>query len=339
MKTAILAILLFCALIFPHELGHFVVAKLCKVQVNEFALGMGPAIYKKQKGETLYALRAIPIGGYCAMEGENEESENPRAFNNKKAWQKILVLVAGSLMNVLLCFIIMVAIAGTTGTTSTTIEQVQKDMPAYGVVQPGDQILYLNDKKIDKWEDLNLGLNESLDKSNPTEAKTVHLTVLRDGNEVTLTMTPKFDKKENRLLLGVVCKLDHNIGSALVNGVIGTKNLAIQMYEALDMLFTGKAGVEDLSGPVGIVTIVGQTSDYGIMYFFYLMAFISLNLAFVNMLPFPALDGGRILFVIIRKLTGKMISDELEGNIHTVGMLLLLALMVYVTWNDIGRLF
>ena len=153
-----------------------------------------------------------------------------------------------------------------------------------------------------------------------------------------LNVDLKFVKDENRAVVGVVCKPDHNLSKALVNGSRATWQMAVQMKDAIAMLFNGQAEMKDLAGPVGIVTVVSQTSDYGLLYFFYLMAFISLNLAFVNLLPLPALDGGRILFVIIRKITGKMIDDRTEGVVHAIGLMLLLALMFYVTWNDIVRL-
>lgn len=334
MKTAILAIILFCALIFPHELGHFIVAKLCNVQVNQFALGMGPAIIKKQKGETLYSLRVFPIGGYCSMEGENEESDNPRAFNNKKPWQKILVLFAGALMNVLICVIIMICIAATSGTPTTSIGEVTDGLPAYGILQEGDEILAVDDSKIKVWEDFGKEIQAAYDKGE----KTVDITVERNGSIKEFNVGLNYVKEENRAVVGVVCALDHNIGRAFINGIKATGLMAVQMKDAIAMLFNGKAGMKDLAGPVGIVTVVSQTSDYGLMYFFYLMAFISLNLAFVNLLPLPALDGGRIIFVIIRKITGKMIDDQTEGMVHAIGLMLLLALMFYVTWNDIVRL-
>lgn len=334
MKTAILAIILFCALIFPHELGHFIVAKLCNVQVNQFALGMGPAILKKQKGETLYALRAFPIGGYCAMEGENEESDNPRAFNNKKAWQKILVLFAGSFMNILICVIIMISIAASSGTPTTTIGEVTEGMPAYGIINSGDILKSVDGTEIKVWEDF----GNTIQNSYKNGKKTVEIKVDRDGQIKTLNVPLKYVKDENRAVVGVLCMPDKSIGKAAVNGIKATGHMAIDMKNAIAMLFNGKAGMKDLAGPVGIVSVVSQTSTYGLLYFFYLMAFISLNLAFVNLLPLPALDGGRIIFVIIRKITGKMIDDQTEGMVHAIGLILLLALMFYVTWNDIVRL-
>ncbi len=335
MKTAILAIFLFCALIFPHELGHFIVAKLCKVQVNEFALGMGPAIFKKQRGETLYSLRVFPLGGYCSMEGENEESENPRAFNNKKAWQKILVLVAGSFMNVLLCVLIMIIINLSIGSPTTTIEMIDENLPAYGVLEEGDRIVAVNNEKINQWSEFSACLNTIQEDGN----KPFNITVERDGKELDFTLQQKYLEEEGRSVIGVQAKLQHSLGTSIKQGVNATGTMAVQMYSAIKMIISGEAGVKDLSGPVGIITVVSKTSDYGLTYFFYLMAFISLNLAFVNMLPLPALDGGRIIFVIIRKITGKMISDDLEGTIHAVGLILLLGLMVFVTWNDVARLF
>lgn len=333
MKTAILAIFLFCALIFPHELGHFIVAKLCKVQVNEFALGMGPAIFKRKKGETEYSLRIFPLGGYCAMEGENEESDNPRAFNNKKAWQKILVLVAGSFMNVCICVLIMFIMALSSGTTTTTIDKVEKDFPAYGVLQSGDVILAVNDQEIDSWTEF----SQSLDAIDKGGNKEFAMTVEREGKPLDFTL--KLKDVDGRGMIGVSSKLEHNLFAAVGQGFKSTWSMAGQMVDAIRMLVSGQAGMDELSGPVGIITVVSQTSDYGLGFFFYLMAFVSLNLAFVNMLPLPALDGGRIIFVIIRKITGKMISDNMEGTIHAVGLVLLLALMAFVTWNDIVRLF
>ena len=153
--TIIYAIIMFCLLIFIHELGHFMAAKACGVKVNEFALGMGPAIFKKQKGETLYALRAIPIGGYCAMEGEDEESEDARAFNNKPAWKKAIIVVAGAAMNLILCILFLIIIALYTGTVTTTIDQVTAGSPAEAAgIQSGDKIVAVDQKKTDDWASL-----------------------------------------------------------------------------------------------------------------------------------------------------------------------------------------
>ena len=232
------AILIFSFLIFIHEFGHFVAAKAFGVQVNEFSLFMGPVLWKKQIGETQYSIRWIPIGGFCAMEGEDEESDDDRAFGNKPAWAKVAILIAGSAMNLL----IAIAVA--------TI--------------------------------------------------TYH---------------------------------------SLVIGWKATWYLGDLMLNSLGMLITGEVPMSDLSGPVGIIDLAGDTTTYGWTYFGNLVVLMSLNLAVINMLPLPALDGGRVLFVIIRKILGRRMTDEMEGKIHAIGIMLLFALIIFVTWNDIVRLF
>lgn len=328
--TAIYAIILFVLLIFPHELGHFVVAKAVGVKVNEFAFGMGPALFQKQGKETLYSIRLIPIGGYCAMEGENEESENPRAFNNKPGWAKISVLVAGAGMNVLIAVVVLSIVMGISGSATTTIAEVQKDSPAYTAgIQAGDEIIAVDDHKLKEWSDLTGYLG--------TSDKTVEVTLLRDGEKVTVKVKPE-PAEDGRYIIGITAEVSHNPIAAIENGMKSTWNMTLVMVESLRMLVTGDVPASEIAGPVGIVTMVSDTTTYGWYYFASLVALMSINLAMINLLPLPALDGGRILFVIIRKVTGKMITDDLEGRIHTIGMMLLFALMIFATWNDIVRL-
>ena len=326
--TLVYAIIMFCILIFIHEFGHFIVAKACGVKVNEFALGMGPAIFKRQKGETLYALRAIPIGGYCAMEGEDEESEDERAFNNKKAWQKALIVVAGATMNFILCVVIMIGIATFSGTPTTTVGELTADGPAKAAgLKVGDQIVRIDDKKIDEWTDITTAIGEG--------SETVRVGIIRDGHE--MTITSETVEEDGRLIIGILPERDHGVITGIKNGIDSTGKMTVMMVDTFRMLFTGEVSVKELSGPVGIVYVVNDTAKMGILYLFYLTALISLNLAIVNMLPLPALDGGRLLMIIIRKITGKAITDEMEGKIHFIGIMLLFALMIYVTWNDIVR--
>lgn len=329
MLTILLAILLFVMLIFPHELGHFIVAKAVGVKVNEFSFGMGPALYKRQGKETLYSIRAFPIGGYCAMEGENEESEEENAFVNKPAWAKILVLVAGSAMNVVIAIVVLSILFGIMGASTTTIGSVQNSMPAAEAgLQAGDKILSVNGTEIRKWNDITEALGDN---------ETKNITVERKGETKKVTVTPV--KQEGRYVIGITTAVTHNPLIAVKNGVVGSWALTKSLFGALKQLLTGQVGAGDLSGPVGMVSLVHQTEKAGLINFFYLVALISLNLAIFNMLPFPALDGGRILFVFIRLFTGKAITDRQEAAVHGAGMLLLLLLMVFVTWNDIGRLF
>lgn len=329
MITAIAAILMFCILIFIHEFGHFAAAKLCDVKVNRFALGMGPAFLKKQKGETEYSLRVFPIGGFCEMEGEDEESEEPRAFSNKKAWQKAVILVAGPAMNFLLALILMIFLTYQMGVATTTLDVIIDGSPAQQAgLLAGDELVSVNGNAIEEWTDLTTYINAS-DSDEQT------IVVRRSGQGVTL----KVDTYEEggRRMIGVQPAFEKDLSGAFIQGPKATWNLTRDMYGVLKQLFTGNVSARELSGPVGIVYIVNQTVKTGLLNLIYLMALISLNLGIMNLLPFPALDGGRLVFVLIRKITGKRVTDEMEAKVNIAGFLVLIALMLYVTWNDIVR--
>lgn len=333
MLTAILTIVLFCIMIIPHELGHFMVAKLCGVQVNEFSMGMGPLLFQKQKGETLYSVRLFPVGGYCAMEGEDEESENPRAFGNKSALQKIAVLLAGAAMNVLTAILIMIIAMTAMGIPTNTLDSVVKDSPAYEAgIQAGDTVVAINEQKTDSWNDVVTAIDKS------KKGDTLTMIVERNGVKKKCTVTPTYSKKDQRMMVGIACKQKHSLISGVKYGVVATGNLNKLMIQSLKMLFTGKLSKNDVSGPVGMVSIVNQTATLGAVPYLYLAAIICLNLAYINLLPLPALDGGRILFVIIRKITGNRITDNMEGYVHLAGMVLLIAFTIFITWNDIMKL-
>ena len=329
--TIIYAILIFCLLIFVHEFGHFIAAKACGVKVNEFAIGMGPAFFKKQKGETQYSLRIFPIGGFCAMEGEDEDSEDERAFNNKPAWQRACVLAAGPFMNLLSPMLLLVVIATWAGQPTTTINKVIDGTPAYEAgLQKGDEILGIDGKKIDEWNDL-------LTVVGQTKNDTVSFELDRDGKKMTIQSRVEYDEQAQRNKVGVSPVFKHSLAEGTVNGVKNTGKMTVMMYDILKKLVTGEVSVKELSGPVGIVYAVNDSAKAGVIYVIYLSALLSLNLAIMNLLPLPALDGGRLLFLVIRKFTGKRMTDEMEGKVHFVGIMLLLLLMVYVTWNDIVR--
>lgn len=330
--TVIYAIVIFLLLIFIHEFGHFIAAKLCNVKVNEFALGMGPAIFKKQGKETLYALRIIPIGGYCAMEGEDEDSEDERALNKKSGWQKFFVFVAGATMNAVLALVIMIIIALVSGSATSTVGGVTEGLPAEAAgIKPGDTIVAIDDVPMKDW-------NQIISTISETDKEEITLTVDRDGVTEDIPVAVYYDKQEKRNKLGITTQVTHNPAKAVVNGAKGTWSMGVTMIKVIGQLFTGDVAVKELSGPVGIVTIVNETSKMGFIYVAYLTALISLNLAIMNLLPFPALDGGRVLFLVIRKITGRRVTDEMEGKFHFAGLILLFALMIYVTFNDIGRI-
>lgn len=327
--TIIYALLIICVLIFFHELGHFMAAKACGVKVNEFAIGMGPKVLKKQKGETLYSVRAFPLGGFCAMEGEDEDSQDERAFNRKSVWKKAIIIVAGAAMNLIIAIILMIAVNYMNGVPTTTISQVEENSPAYTAgIQKGDKILSINDKKINSWDDVQA-------VKNAVNTRELNIKVQRKDTELNIKTTLK--ENDRNKIIGIVPVSEKNIVKAIANGPSATWNMAKSMYSGLYSLITGKVSAKELSGPVGIVYLINKGISRGFATVLYLTSLISLNLAIINMLPLPALDGGRLLMVIIRRLTGKAISSKVEGVIHAVGLGLLLLLTIYVTWNDIVR--
>jgi regulator of sigma E protease len=328
--TIIYAIIIFCLLIFVHEFGHFIAAKSVGIRVNEFALGMGPVLVRFGRGETKYSLRAFPIGGFVGMEGEDEDSDDPRAFNRKSPFQRGLVLVAGSFMNFVTTVIIITIIALAIGMTSNVIDQISEGYPAEAAgLKAGDRIVQINDAKVDSWSDVTGTLAAS-------EGKTVTILVERDGKQLTLE-SGVVTNEEGRRVIGITSRLEHSLVKSLKAGVISTWDWTVEMFRYLKLLFTGGGSMDDLVGPVGIVSIINDQAKMGIFYIANLTALISLNLAIVNMLPFPALDGGRLLFLAIRQITGRRITDAVEAKIHFAGLMLLFALMIYLVVQDVDR--
>ena len=325
-------IIILCILIFVHELGHLAAAKLSKVRVNEFAIGMGPAFFKRQWGETQYSLRVFPIGGFCALEGEDEDSEDSRSMNNKPAYIRAFVLASGSLMNVILAILIMSAIIFYAGTSlSTTVKEVGAESPALSAgILPGDKIVEIDGADISEWGDI---LREITGSPNDR----LSIVVIRNGERIPV-LTEVAKAEDGRKIIGIIPEVKRNPLTALALGTKASYDMIVNMANILRQLFTGDVPVSGMSGPVGIAGIIDEFAKAGFRPLLYLVALISLNLAIINMLPFPALDGGRLVFLVIRKITGRAVTDSMEAKIHLVGMALLLLLMVYVTWNDIMRL-
>ena len=342
------AVLIFGILIAIHEFGHFSVAKLCGVKVNEFSIGMGPALWKKQKGETLYSLRAVPLGGYCAMEGEDEDSGDPRAFVVQPAWKRILILCAGSFNNFLLGLMVIFCLyLGASAFVSPTIESFVPGCPYESEegLQVGDRFIKINGHRIFQYYDV----SDFLDKGNGV----YNLVLERDGSRVVLNdfaMTRRLYEGQSRELFGFnfgyeeatfPVKIRYSWDTAMEFGRM--------VWMGLSQLVHGEVGLKEMSGPVGIVDLMAETGEsaestsdavYDILY---LGAFIAINLAIMNMLPIPALDGGRIFLLlvtlIIEAMTRKKLNPKYEAWIHAGGMALLLGLMAVIMFNDILKLF
>lgn len=343
----IIAILFFGLLVGIHELGHFAVAKLCGIKVEEFAIGMGPAIFQKQKGETKYSLRIVPFGGFCAMTGEDGASDEPRAFVNQKPWKRLLVLAAGSFMNFLLGFILVFILYS--GATAYYAPKIASFMD--GCPYESSEGLHLEDRfyKIDGRRVLSIS-----DVTEFLSAGTTHTLVLeRDGKKVKLTdfaMEKLNYEGQERPMYGFSLGFDEpTLYYHLRHTWETTLDFVRMVFDGLKELFSGKANVNDLSGPVGIVDLMAETGEQAastadaIFDIAYLGAFIAVNLSVMNMLPIPALDGGRIFFLlvsaIIETITRKKLNPQFETYIHAAGMFLLLGLMGYVMLHDVVRIF
>jgi regulator of sigma E protease len=335
------AIIIFLVLVFVHELGHFLTARAVGIRVKEFALGMGPKLLKKQKGETLYSLRAVPIGGFCAMEGEDEESDDPRAFNNKSAPARALVLVAGSLMNILLAALLLIGSIFVIGTPGTAVSEVTKDSPAaVAGLAPGDRIIEANGREISEWADLTAAVADFARTAADPAADAFTLRAQASDGTVKTIDASLYKDENGDYKIGVTPKMERPPSYALKSvgyGFQATWNMTKMMYGVIGQLVTGKAGMDQLTGPIGIVKAVDTTARHGMLYVVELAALISLNLGIVNLLPFPALDGGRIVFLVVRLFTGKRVSDSFEGKFHLVGFALLIGLMIYISVIDVGR--
>jgi len=337
--TIVYAIIVFLLLIFVHELGHLISAKISGIRVKEFALGMGPRLFGWTRGETKYSFRAIPFGGYCLMEGEDEDSDDPRAFGNKPARVRAFVLFSGSIMNILMAILLLSLLIFSMGVPTRVLADVGEESAAYASgLRPGDEIVSINGTNINEWDDIAaiLGAIANEDPEAPITVK-----FLRDGSERTLG-THLYLDENGAYRLGISPEFGKSPAfffKSFGYGARATFLMGKMMYEVLGDLFTGKVGTDQLTGPVGIVVIVGDSARLGFGYLVQLTALISLNLGIINLLPFPALDGGRLVFLLIRKVTGKAITDTIEGRVHLIGIIALFALMALITLQDIGRFF
>ncbi len=328
MLTAVSAIFVFLLVILVHEFGHFAVAKIVGIEVNEFSIGMGPKILQRKKGETEYTLRILPIGGYVRMEGEDEDSDNPRSFNSASVFSRIAVLLAGAIMNFVLAIVVLSIVSFGIGELTTTVDRVTADSPAEasGIVE-GDIIVGIDGEKIENWDQVLEKIGSS------PEGKELEIEIDRDDETIKKNITPI--EEDGRRIIGIYTRSIKSPGSAIRGGFEKTGMFLMLMFDFISMVFRGEVGMEGLSGPVGIIREVGVAANMGIYNLLYLLGFISVNLGFFNLLPLPALDGSRITFLLVELVRGKPISPEKEGFVHFIGFILLISLMLFVTYRDI----
>ncbi len=350
MLKIIIAILIFGLIIAIHEFGHFAVAKSCGIKVNKFAIGMGPRIVKFQKGETEYSLRFFPIGGFCAMEGEDDSSDDKRAFNNKAVWQRMLVVVAGAFMNVLLGFVLIIIltsmggkipsmqIAGFHGVKNESGQTTQYQSSSYECgLREGDVIYSVNGLRMFTDSDLVYELSSSKENS-------FDLVVNRNGQKLEFNNVKFEDTKTKGMIDFYLKGLNKSPLNVVSYSAKDTVSIIRLTWLSLSDLITGQYSVNDLSGPVGIVSTIGQAASVGInikekvMSLMNLTIFITINVGICNLLPIPALDGGRFMFLLVEAVRRKPVKPEHEGYVHVAGMFLLFAFMIFVTYNDILKL-
>jgi len=327
----IYAILAFSILIIIHELGHFTMAKLNNVKVEEFSLGMGPKIVSRQGKETNYMIKAFPIGGYVKMLGEQDESEDPRAFNNKSPLQKLSIIIAGPIMNLLLGILLFAVIASSKGYAAPIISSLVPDQPAQSAgLQTGDELLKVDGSKILTWEDF-------VTKIYTSKGKTLQVTYSRNNVVSTVDMTPVLDSELNRYVVGIypTAITSPNLLQSARYGFIESWSLAKQTFSFLETLVMGKASMNDFGGPITIIKYTGEAAKAGIPVLINFAAYISIQLAIFNIIPFPALDGGYIFLYLFEIITGKKVDENKVGLINYIGFAILMALMILVTIKDI----
>nr|WP_296965639.1 RIP metalloprotease RseP [uncultured Mediterraneibacter sp.] len=339
----ILAILLFSAIVIFHELGHFLLAKKNKIRVDEFSLGLGPTIFGKQFGETKFSLKLLPFGGACMMGEDDVDDMSEGSFNSKSVWARMSVIVAGPVFNLILAWILCMIIIGWTGYRAPVVSSVTDGYSAQEEgIEPGDVIKKIGGKSVHIWNDI------SLYNMMHAGTKSVEVKYERDGKDYTVVLEPKQNEGDAFPLLGIT-------GGEMVRpGVIGTvrygaytvKYWITYTVDSLKMLISGKVGVKDLSGPVGIVSAVDDVYQEAapagmavvILNLLNIGVLLTANLGVMNLLPLPALDGGRLVFLIIEAVRGKRVPPEKEGMVHFAGFVLLMALMVVIMFNDILKL-
>lgn len=338
----IIAILLFSFIVIFHEMGHFLIAKANGIEVEEFALGMGPLLFSKEYKGTRYCLRLLPIGGACMMGEDDEATGSEGNFHSKSVWARIAVIAGGPVFNFILAFILSVILIAMVGYDQPIVDHVENGYPAAEAgIQPGDRIVRIGNKKINIFREIST-YNQF------HQGETVDVTYEHDGEKHAVALTPKYDEENQYYRLGISRGANKKAGffKALQYGTYEVKYWICTTVSSLKMLIMRQVGIDQMSGPVGIVGVVDETyqasSRYGVLTVIASMLniaiLLSANLGVMNLLPIPALDGGRLVFLFVEAIRRKKIPPEKEGYVHLIGFALLMALMAVVMFNDIRKL-
>ena len=337
--TFLIAVVMLGLIIFVHELGHFLTAKLFKMPVSEFSIGMGPQVFSVDTKKTTYSFRAIPIGGYVNIEGMEVGSEVENGFSSKPAYQRFVVLFAGVFMNFLMAFVLLFAVAKISGRieydTNAIIGGLVKGGANEQILKVDDKILELDGKKINVWTDISKITKASQNKEE------ISALIERNGKEENITLKLTKDEENNRVVLGISPKYK-KINLSATESLDFAKNSFNSIFtdtlKGFFTLFSGKASLKEISGPVGIFKVVGEVSKFGWVSIISLCVVLSINIGVLNLLPIPALDGGRILFVLL-ELFGIKVNKKWEEKLHKGGMILLLFFILMISVNDVWKLF
>lgn len=337
--TVIVALIIFMVVICLHELGHFLLAKKVDIKVNEFSIGMGPALTQTQKGETTYSLRAIPIGGYCAMEGEDEDNEeepgqegevDPRSFDGAKPGQRFLTILAGPVMNLIIAFVCFFLYLGLMGMPVPVVDGFSDNSPLEAAgLQVGDEIVAIDGKMVENYDHM-------IDLVQAGHGEEMTLDYLRGDETRQVKIKPEYI--DGRYYVGMLAGRRTNWPASFLaaGGMVG--QLYVQLFKVLGGLFSGAISTDSVSGPVGVISLIGQAANQGLGPVLFLTGYISLNLAFFNLLPIPALDGSKLLLIAIEKLRGRAIQKKTEVKITLAGFAFLIGLILLVSIKDIARL-
>ena len=337
--TFLIAVVMLGLIIFVHELGHFLTAKLFKMPVSEFSIGMGPQVFSVDTKNTAYSFRAIPIGGYVNIEGMEVGSEVENGFSSKPAYQRFVVLFAGVFMNFLMAFILLFAVAKINGRieydTNAIIGGLVKGGANEQILKVDDKILELDGKKINVWTDISKITKASQNKEE------ISALIERNGKEENITLKLTKDEENNRIVLGIspkYKKIDLSTTESLDFAKNSFNSIFTDTIKGFFTLFSGKASLKEISGPVGIFKVVGEVSKFGWVSIISLCVVLSINIGVLNLLPIPALDGGRIIFVFL-ELFGIKINKKWEEKLYKSGMILLLFFILMISVNDVWKLF